>query len=255
MPAPPVLFVAAGQRFTRLTVSGPEIHVGPTRRNPAGGRAVPCACDCGSELVVLIRHLLSGNTKSCGCLRRDRAAEKTLFIAVGQRFGRWTVTGQEIRVQQTERNPYGRRAVPVKCSCQRGTEKIVTFGDLLSGKSQGCGCLRNERASRRNREANPAITHGMTKHPLFDTWRKILSRCENPADKDWPNYGGRGITVCDAWHDVTAFAAWIDENLGPRPAGMTLDREDNNGNYVPGNMRWATILQQNRNKRTVRQRW
>ncbi len=82
----------------------------------------------------------------------------------------------------------------------------------------------------------------------------MLSRCENPADKDWLNYGGRGITVCGAWHDPAAFTAWINENLGPRPAGMTLDRQDNNGNYVPGNMRWATILQQNRNKRTVRQR-
>jgi len=253
MPTAPVLFAAEGQRFTRLTVSGPEIRVDQTRRNPAGIRAVPCACDCGRESVVLIRHLLSGNTRSCGCLKRELAPGKTLFISVGQRFGRWTVTGQEIRVQQTDCTPRGRRAVPVMCSCQRGTETIVNFGDLLSGKSQSCGCLRGEQTAQRNREANPAITHGLTKHPLFDTWRKILRRCENPADKDWPNYGGRGITVYGAWHDPAAFAAWIDENLGPRPAGMTLDRRDNNGNYVPGNMRWATILQQNRNKRTVRQ--
>jgi hypothetical protein len=77
----------------------------------------------------------------------------------------------------------------------------------------------------------------------------MLQRCENPASKDWHNYGGRGIGVCDAWHDVTAFISWMEENLGPRPEGMSIDRINNNGNYEPGNVRWATRSQQVRNSR------
>lgn len=172
----------------------------------------------------------------------------TCFVEVGQHFGRWVVTGPEVRISSN------RRAAPVKCSCPRGIEKIVAFSDLFDGRSQSCGCLRGEMVAQRNREANPAITHGLTSHPLFDSWRKMLSRCENPADKDWPNYGGRGISLCEAWHDVAVYVAWIETNLGSRPAGMTVDRINNDGNYEPGNVRWATVAEQNRNRRPA-ERW
>ncbi len=76
----------------------------------------------------------------------------------------------------------------------------------------------------------------------------MLQRCEDSGCKSYPRYGGRGIAVCAEWHDVVAFIAWIEANLGQRQEGLTLDRIDNDGNYEPGNVRWATRSQQQRNR-------
>jgi hypothetical protein len=102
----------------------------------------------------------------------------------------------------------------------------------------------------------PWAKHGLSRHPLYSTWRGILSRCENPWDESYPRYGGRGIAVCPEWHDVAVFVAWIEENLGPRPEGQypggqpvyTLDRVDNNGNYEAGNVEWRDRKQQALNR-------
>lgn len=76
----------------------------------------------------------------------------------------------------------------------------------------------------------------------------MLHRCENPSNKRYAKYGGRGIKVCDRWHDVRLFLGDIERDLGPRPKGMTLDRIDNDGNYEPGNVQWASDAQQRRNQ-------
>jgi hypothetical protein len=93
----------------------------------------------------------------------------------------------------------------------------------------------------------------MTNHPLFSTWKAMIARCENPKHDAFKNYGGRGVTVYAEWHDVAVFVAWLEANLGPRPEGKTMDRVDNNGNYEPGNLRWATPLEQRRNRRSRKQ--
>lgn len=106
----------------------------------------------------------------------------------------------------------------------------------------------------------PERTRSLLKHPLYNTWRGVLSRCEDPGDPDYPSYGGRGITVYPKWHDLAAFIAWIEQNLGTRPdrryAGRqpvySLDRINNDGDYEPGNLQWADKGQQARNRRPRR---
>ena len=95
-------------------------------------------------------------------------------------------------------------------------------------------------------------THGLTRHPLYNTWRNMIARCSRPLHPDYPRYGGRGISVCERWLDIRRFIEDIENGIGPRPGRASLDRIDNDGNYELGNVRWATARQQalNRGVRT-----
>lgn len=129
------------------------------------------------------------------------------------------------------------------CRCECGSEKLIMSSNLTKGKSKSCGCLSREMVSKRAR------THGMSKSDEYATWNRMWSRCTNPVVDRYPQYGGRGISVCKEWERFEQFY----EDMGPKPSRHhSIGRKDNDGDYCKENCRWETAEEQQSNtSRTV----
>jgi hypothetical protein len=136
----------------------------------------------------------------------------------------------------------------VLCRCECGSEKTYVGYNLHIGNTTSCGCLHSEQMAERNFKHGRNVTDYR-----YNLWKSMKARCYNPRRNGFKYYGGRGIEVYEWWRsDFEAFARYLDEELGPRPEGCSLDRIDTDGNYEPGNIRWATALEQRHNRRNDR---
>lgn len=216
-----------GDRFGKLVVTSQA----PRRKSTMWN----CICDCGKTSVVRGSHLKDGETTSCGCSKLERFHDLT-----GKIFGRLTVvdrapnkgTGAETRAMW-------------RCVCECGGESVIACYTLKGGNTRSCGCLKVDVAVQNGKAKQ---THGMTHTPAWICWMSMGQRCRNKNRSDYENYGGRGITICKRWETFEHFLA----DMGPPPVGFSLDRIDVNGNYEPENCRWATTVEQGRNRRNNR---
>ena len=122
--------------------------------------------------------------------------------------------------------------------CYCGKEFISRFSRVKNGHTKSCGCYQKQIVT----------THGLAKHRLYKTWKSMMQRCINANSKSYKDYGGRGIKVCDRWHDVRNF---IEDMYPTFKEGLMLDRKNNDGNYEPNNCRWTTMTVQGRNTRIL----
>lgn len=215
-----------GKRFGRLIV------VRKTDQKPKDRYLWECICDCGNTVYLPANGLKSGNNVSCGCKLKERIIN---IDFTGQRIGKLLI------VKKSESSDGW------ICLCDCGNEIIVKSRELKHKNTKSCGCLNNELLRERNKKM---ATHRMSNSRLYGIWAKMKVRCTKIENKDYDNYGARGISFYKEWESFEPFMEWAMNNGYNEK--LTLDRIDVNGDYEPDNCRWITMKEQASNKRTSR---
>lgn len=159
----------------------------------------------------------------------------------GMRFGRLQV----LEYSHQERSPSGRIRNKWSCLCDCGNKVLVCEQELKRGHTKSCGCYQRERA------LAACTKRGYRHTKIYHTWLDIKQRCTNSRRRDFKNYGGRGITICGEWaEDFMNFYGYVTKLEHFGEPGYSIDRINVNGNYEPGNVRWADIFTQAANRRS-----
>lgn len=161
---------------------------------------------------------------------------------IGTSWGRWEVLGE------AERDRYDNRKWRCRCAC--GVVSIVYQNALRGGRSTQCRTCGRKQSNPKRAAAN--TTHGKRGTHEYRVWDSMHQRCLNPHNKSYPQYGARGITICEEWQGIGGFECFF-AYVGVAPVGKTIDRIDNNRSYEPGNVQWSTPLEQARNTRQNRE--
>lgn len=223
-----------GERFGKLEV------ISRAENNNQGKPMWNCRCDCDGKIIVVsasgLRNKKRG-TKSCGCIKKEKG-HNALKDLTGLRFFRLKVLG---RAPNKGKNTYWY----CECDCKDKTVFATHGGNLIRGHTKSCGCLSREHVIERN------FRHGMSKERIYSIWCGIIDRCTNKNNQDYKCYGGRGISICNEWrNDFISFYDYVSKLPNFNVKGYSIDRfPNNNGNYEPGNVRWATAKEQYHNRR------
>lgn len=230
-----------GQRFGELVV----LERVQDKITNSGKRVTQwlCRCSCGKETVATTQRLTTGHTTSCGCKTKNNKGSRFEDLT-GQRFNRLTV------IRYLDKNERTARTYNWLCQCDCGRLIKANANKLKNGLQKSCGCLKEEMKydigdiNRKYKYSNKR---------LYGVYKSMINRCYNESHREYNNYGGRGVTVCDLWrNNYDDFAEWAFKTGYDDTAiygQCTLDRKDVNGNYEPCNCTWVTNEAQQNNRR------
>ena len=196
--------------------------VGMTAYTPAG---VSMSC----QGIATWKHAMTLQN-----LNDTRTLMAPAIDLTGQRYSRL------VALEPVGRTTSGQVIWQFQCDC--GNKLVSPAGDVRQGKTKSCGCKKREHISK------VKFKHGLSKTGTHNSWYAMLYRCSVKTYRNYKNYGGRGITVCERWQSFDKFL----EDMGFQPHGLTLERIDNNAGYSPSNCRWASRADQMKNTRLTR---